>query len=218
MKDDMTEFRLSRLTVTAALLLALTASGCGLLGATYNIFIHPLLPKKTIPAEHDMSEKIVLIWVDDVSAQRTENARLRRELTGQMRDELLKHKAAQDIVAYNVIASFRNRHPELGELSPEQLGRRFEADEVLHIVIDEFQLRHEAGKGFYRGNLVCRCKVVEVSTGKRLWPVGPVTRAVSVTDELSHGEGQAFEDRMMRRLVAKVPPLLAPSFYKHKKQ
>lgn len=204
--------------VTAALLLALTASGCGLLGATYNIFIYPLLPKKKILAEHDMSEKTVLIWIDDVSTQRTENARLRRELTEQIRDELLKHQAAQDIVAYNIIASFRNRHPELGELSPMQLGRSFEADEMLHIVIDEFQLRHEAGKGFYRGNLVCRCKVVDVSTGKRLWPVGPVTRAFSVTDELTHGQGQAFEDRMMRRLVAKVPPLLGPFFYEHKKQ
>ena len=194
----------------------LTASGCGILGAPYQLFIYPLLPKPTIPAEHDMTEKVVLIWVDDLSAQQTENPRLRRELTEQLREQLLEHEAAQAIIEYNAIAGFRNRHPEFSELSPEQLGEHFAVDEVLHIIIDEFQLRHEAGQGFFRGVISGRCTVVDVATGRRVWPKGPMHHSLSVRDELSHGQGQAFEDRLLRRLVAKIPPTLAPKFYRHK--
>lgn len=202
----------------AILGLVLMVSGCGWLGATYNIFIYPLLPKPTVAAEYDMREQAVLIWVEDVTATQMENARVRRELTEQLREALLEHKAAREIVDYKDIADFRNRHPEFSELSPQELGARFEVDEVLYIAIDEFQLRHEAGEGFYRGLLSGRCKVTNMETGRRVWPTGPTNRNINVTGELTQGQGQAFEDRLVRRLVAKAVPMLAPAFYKHKKQ
>lgn len=199
-----------------AVLLGLTTGGCGIIGAPYALFIAPLLPKPTIAAEHDMSEKVVLVWVEDVSGGQQKNVRLRRELTQQIGEELLKHKAAREVIDYNRIARFRNRHPDFRKLLPEQLGSRFDADEVLYILIKEFRLGHEAGQGFYRGNLFGQCKVVEVATGKRLWPEGRTSQVVSASDKLTHGEGQAFEDRLLRRLVAKIPGTLVKSFYEHK--
>lgn len=202
--------------VVAAVLLGLTMGGCGIIGAPYALFIAPLLPKPTVAAEHDMSDKVVLVWVEDISGGQRENVRLRRELTQQIGAELLEHKAAREVIDYNRIASFRNRYPDFTKLLPEQLGSRFEADEVLYILIKEFRLRHEAGQGFYRGDLFGQCKVVEVATGKRLWPEGMTSQVVSASDELAYGEGQAFKDRLLRRLVAKIPGTLVKSFYKHK--
>ena len=70
-----------------AILLAL--SGCG---PIYGIFIDPLVPKPKIPAEHDISNKTVLIWVDDTACE-TPRAILRRELTQQIQQVLKDHNA-----------------------------------------------------------------------------------------------------------------------------
>ena len=127
----MSQARLLHLRQTAlVVLLAVAAailSGCGGLGAFYGIFIAPFVPAKTIPPEHDMSGRRLLIWVDDFSlAQR--NALLRRELTGQLAAELLDHQAVESVVDYTQIISFRRRNHDCDEAAIRQLARHCRAD------------------------------------------------------------------------------------------
>jgi len=204
----------------AALVLLLGAaaallSGCGGLGAFYGIFIAPLVPAKTIPPEHDMSGRRLLIWVDDFSlAER--DALLRRELTEQLTAELLHQQAVESVVDYTQIISFRRRNHDSDEVAIRRLARQCRADEILYLCVDKFVFRHEAGVGYYRPSLTAGIKIVDVDSGKRLWPTAQTHRLLAETSRLAEGSDAALESRLIRRLCADTADNIARWFYPHK--
>ena len=196
----------------------MTVGGCGLVGSLYQIFIHPLVPKPTIKAEHSMAGKRVLIWVDDFSGSGGPSTRVRYELTGQLGRALLEQEAVESVVDYHEIARFRNRIGESFSLSSSELGEQFEVDEIFYITIERFQLHHDAGEGYYRTNCVGYCKIVEVASGRQVWPQGRINHAFSGMGKLTEGRGQRFENRLVRELCEQITGGLAPLFYDHKQE
>jgi hypothetical protein len=194
------------------LLLVFFNNGCG---AFYGVFIHPLIPPASVKAEHDMSNSKVLIWVDAVSLDQ-DNQIVQRELTQQLREELLNHQAVDQAVEYQSIARFRREHPNYVDLPIQKLGQQLKADEVLYLLIDKFQLHHEAGKGFYQTSLSGYTKVIDVSTGNRLWPLGRAHRPFTFEGKFTQGQGQSFEDRLVRELCADASQQISLNFYAHK--
>ena len=204
-------------TLICCLLILLSVSGlagCGIVGAFYGAIIHPLLPPVTVQAEHDMSNKQVLVWVDYVPFEEQSHL-LCRALSQQLRQKLLDNQAAQSVIDYTRIARFKQEHPAFAQMTIRQLGESFAVDEVLYLLVDEFKLQHEAGAGFYQTNLRGYSKVIDIATGNRLWPEGQANKPFAIEGKFSQGQGRNFEDRLVRDFCLQVAESIAPSFYKH---
>jgi len=188
-------------------------SGCG---ALYGTLIDPFVPARTIPAELNLENQTVLIWVDNVASQATPH--LRRELTEQLRQQLLAQKAVGSVIEYPLLARFRHRHPDANSMTIQQLGRKFFADRVLYILINQFHLRHEAGEGYYRTSITGYAKVIDVSDGQLLWPADMIHRPFNYSGILATGSGENFEIKQIRELCRQTSSKIAPCFYDHKEK
>jgi len=197
----------------SVILLTVLLTGCG---PFYGLFIAPLIPKKKIMAEHEMQEKNVLIWVE-ISAATEHSPILRRELTLKMKEELAINEAVGQVVDYDRLVQFRHRNPRLAELSIKELGEKFQAQEVLYILINKYKLKHEAGEGYCRAAGGGYVKVIDVATGRRLWPTGQNHRFFHVDEGVTMGTGQQFENEQVRKLCESIAKKIVPFFYEHKK-
>jgi len=197
----------------AVLLISSLFSGCG---PFYGIFIQPLTPKPKVAAEHKMNDKRLLIWVDDYSSQQP-NPTLRRELSTQLQQELLQHQAAGSIIDYIDTAQFRYRQPDFARLTIQQLGQKNQADEVLYLLIEKFDLFQDADKGFYQASLSGYAKVIDVATGNRLWPADRNHTPFSDENQLTGESGSTLEDKLIQQLAQKLAQQLASFFYDHQK-
>jgi hypothetical protein len=197
----------------SAILLAALLAGCG---PFYGLFIAPLIPKKKVMAEHEMQGKNVLVWVE-ISATTEHSPILRRELTLKLKEELILNEAVGQIIDYNRLVQFRHRNPRLAELSIKELGDKFQANEVLYILINKYKLKHEAGEGYYHASSGGYVKVIDVATGRRLWPAGQNHRFFHVDGGVTIGAGQQFENEQVRQLCESIAKKISPFFYEHKK-
>jgi len=188
-------------------------TGCG---PFYGIFVDWWMPKPKVKAEYNMSEKKVLIWVDDFSSG-GRSAMLRRELTLALQEELIKHNAVGSVVDYDKVIHLRYQNPKLAKVSIQQIGQKLEAQEVLYVMIDKFTLHHEAGEGYYQGSIGGVCKIIDSETGKQQWPAGQTHRAFNVTESVTTGKGETFEEQQVRQVCREAVEKIAPNFYKHKK-
>ena len=206
---------LSRLFRLLLWLLPVTClGGCGLIGGFYGVFIDRFIPRAPVPAEHDMSDKTVLIWVDYQPTDQ-QNHMLSRELTQQLSQELQHQEAIGPVIDYQKIVAFRLAHPEFARMTIQQLGQQFAADEVLYLLIDKFELRHEAGQGFYKPSIIGYAKVIDAVSGKRLWPTDRTQRPFTLETELTADKETALEPRLVRELCAQAAQNIARYFYKH---
>jgi len=200
-----------------SLLICLSVSvltGCGVVGAFYGVFIEPMLGPITVQAEHEMSDKKVLVWVDYVSLEEQSHL-LRRELSQQLQQELLDNRAVQSVIDYGRISRFRRETGDFAQMTIQQLGKHFAVDQVLYLLVDKFQLQHEAGEGFYQASLKGYSKVVDTASGKRLWPEAQGNRPFTIEGKFAQGQGQSFEDRLVRDFCRQTAQQIALSFYKH---
>ncbi len=197
------------------ILLLTTLSGCGLVGGFYGVFIDPFIPKAPVPAEHDMSQKTILVWVDYEPLDEQHHL-LRRELTQQLHQFLLQNNAVVAVIDYQQIVNYRLSHPESVEMSLQQLGRRFTADEVLYLLIDEFELLHDAGPGYYKPRIAGYSKVIDVASGKRLWPADQLQRRFTLDTGFTEAKDSSLEQRLVRRLCRELAQKIAPFFYEHR--
>jgi len=119
------------------------------------------------------------------------------------------------VVGYAAIASLRQRYPDTTELTIQQLGRELKADEVLYILIDDFDLHHDAAGGFYRPHVSGAAKVIEVAQGQHVWPETVTYRSFSFTGKLLQADDATFEDKLVSELAEQIAATLGPCFYEH---
>ncbi|MBN1436783.1 MAG: hypothetical protein JW936_06890 [Sedimentisphaerales bacterium] len=213
MKNSISKTR-SALVILAVAAVSLSLSGCGGLGAFFGLFIQPLIPPETIPAEHDMRQARLLIWIDDFSSEQ-ETPLLRRELTQKIGDMLIENEAVASVIPYSDVAYFRQIHPDFPQMSLAQIGAELQADQVLHFWVNSFAFHDEAGEDYYRINLTASLKIVDVATQQRVWPSDQSHRGFAYTDQLRQGSGQTFENQLIRELCEHTASVVAPWFYDH---
>ena len=201
--------------MSVLLLTVVNLAGCGLIGGFYGVFIDPFIPRTSIPAEHDMSEKRVLVWVDYQAAPDA-NHMLRRELTEHILKEVTDNNAVASVVDYQQIAQYRLLHPEVMQMTIQQLGQHFKSDQVMYLLIDNFELAHEAGPDFYKPTVTGYLKIIDVDSGKRLWPTGQTRRPFTFDTGFSEAQNDLQQQRMIRELCQKTAQSLALFFYEHR--
>ncbi|MBN2210668.1 MAG: hypothetical protein JW709_04655 [Sedimentisphaerales bacterium] len=192
--------------------LAITG-GCGPL---YGIFVAPLTPPKTVDAEFDISDKQLLIWVDLAVAEDEQSTVLRREIAEELGTLLKANKAIAGIVDYEKVMRFRRQHDDAMTWPIQKLGQELGGDYVLYVLVNQLDTRHEIGQDFFEGHLAGACKLIESSTGQRVWPVSQAQRPFTIAKDFVEEAGPTYERRLIKDMSKDLAAQVGPCFYKHK--
>jgi hypothetical protein len=193
----------------------LVLAGCqlpGFLGAN-------LLPESKVKAVYTPIDQRTLLLVDDP----------RHALPSPQFATLIAQAVAQDLQKQNVISEFtaatlledlRQRERDFDLWPIDQIGQRLGARQVIYVLIDGFE---PGGRGqeLQRPMASARLKVVDVGTGKRLFPLqgehgvtSTLTFKQPPLDAHSHGR----DSLIARQLAQRLGLDLAQQFYAHKRR
>ena len=113
------------------------------------------------------------------------------------------------LVSYSELAEFRSNQPNFSQLSPKEIGGAFDANMVLLVTVEDYELSELAETKYYRGFLDVRAALVETATGKRLWPESAPSKIIKVGFEVER-RGQEVA---VARLASACSFCLVRSFY-----
>ena len=162
-------------------------SGCESIG----VLATPTRHERKIPAEYNLikqrSKKILVLVNQPAYLNAQEN--LRYYITNAVRENLVTKTRIdrEKIVSYERLSEFRSSESDFSLLSPASIGRALEADMVLLIVVENYELYEMAESGYHRGALATRSVLLETLTGKKLWPQAESSRSVRVGFEFEGG-------------------------------
>ena len=157
--------------------------------------------EKKIPAEYDLAEnteKKILVLVEQpgwLDAQ----VNLRYYLTKIVRQDLMvKVKIPpENLIAYSTLSEFRASEPDFSMLSPFDIGEALDADMVLLIAVEDYQLREMAEMGYYTGILNTRAVLFDTESAKKLWPRAEQSKSVKVGYEVEVGGLEVAVSRLV---------------------
>jgi len=145
------------------------SGGCGFL----SLFGTPGPDETKIPAEYKLAERkgqkiLVLVnqpyWIDS-------KANLRYYLTdaiNQNLEAIIKIPSNQ-LISYNDLSEIRSRK---SDSSPVDIGKVFDANMVLAVNIENYQLQEFSEAGYCKGRLDVSAALFDTATGEKVWPNG----------------------------------------------
>ncbi len=159
-------------------------SGCGLV----SLLGTPSRSERKIPAEYDLAEHTdqkILVLVNQ-PAWLNAQVNLRYYLTRAINKNLMTKVGIQPdyLVPYNELSEFRSNQPDFSLLSPTQVGEALNANMVLLVIIEDYQLKELAETGYHKGALDAQAALVETATGERLWPDSTKNKSIKVGFEV----------------------------------
>jgi len=184
-------------------------SGCGIV----SLLGTPRESEKKIPAEYNLAEhkdQKILVLVNQ-PAYLNAQANLRFYLTEAINENLVESVgiAPDNLIAYSELSEFRSNKDDFSLLSPTEVGKALDANMVLLVVIEDYQLDKMVEIGYYKGSLSVRTALFETATGGKLWPKSAKSKRVGVGFEVeSRGRAVATS-----RLVTASAYCLVRYFY-----
>jgi hypothetical protein len=140
-------------------------------------------------------------------------------LTEELVEALRSHEAVASAVPYDKIARFRVLRPGYRQQSIQELGVELQADQVIYLQVDQFKFVHEAGQGYYQPAISGHAKIIDChQDGKRVWPEIQTQYPFGIDGEFEQGQGDSFENRLVRRLSEKFAQQFARHFYDYRKE
>jgi hypothetical protein len=184
-------------------------SGCESVG----VLATPTRHEREIPAEYNLikqSNKKILVLVNQ-PAYLNAQENLRYYITNAVRENLVTKTriARENIVSYERLSEFRSSEPDFSLLSPAAIGRALEADMVLLIVVESYELSEMAESGYHKGALATRSVLLDTPAEKKLWPQAESSKSVRVGFEFEGGGREAA----VTRLAAAVGHCIVRYFY-----
>ncbi len=147
-------------------LLLIFCIGCGILT--------PSAHETKIPAEFKLAEykgRKTLVLVKQ-PAWLGAPIILRRELTERINNYLVEKVklGPNDIIDYEQLSDFRAKRVNYNMMTEAQIGGALSADLVLIVVLDGFSMAKLPDVDYYNGELGCQVILLDVESGKKLWP------------------------------------------------
>ena len=201
--------KLIALSVAAAIL-SLFHGGC----AVVAMMGTPTSHETKIPAQYDIiknkGDKILILaeqpgWLNvqiDMRSYLTDS--ISRGIT-----QKTKIPAGQ-FVAYNKLSEYRSNTPNFTSLSPVEIGKAMDANIVLVVMIDDFQMAQLVDSGYYKAVLDAKAILFNGVTGVQLWPAGEKGRIIKVGFEIEQGG----RDMATSRLATAAAYCTVRYFYK----
>jgi len=152
------------------------------------IFGTPSYNEIKIPAEYNLTEhtdKKILVLVNQpgwLGAQ----VNLPYYLTRAINTDLnVKVKIpGGSLVSYSELAEFRSNQPNFSQFSPKEIGGAFDANMVLLVTVEDYELNELAETKYYRGFLDVRAALIDTATQERLWPKSAPSKSIKVGFEV----------------------------------
>jgi hypothetical protein len=147
--------------------------------------------EQKVPAEYKLADNKparMLVLVEQ-PAWATSEANMRIYLAQALESRLVGNVGIKEetFVPYQKLADMRSNSPDFAMLSPVQVGKALEAQMVLYIVVDNFELYGLSDGGYYKGRLDTRSGLYDVESGRALWPESGELSPVSVGCEVQKG-------------------------------
>ncbi|MCC6681512.1 MAG: hypothetical protein IT445_11480 [Phycisphaeraceae bacterium] len=214
------------LTIITARCLLLAAllftSGCG-----EGYLAHMIHGPDKVPAAYTLADRPTLIVVDD-PAGRFQDPNLPAVVAVNIEFNIKQNKALEaPIVPARELADMQSKlGDEYARLPIDELGRRLGAEQVIYALIDDVTL--QSTSGMYRPTALAQVKVIDATTGKRLFPEAPAvidpnasTRGRNVVAQFRGGtsvgaDSQGAAVAMRRELAEMLGRDIARLFFKWK--
>ncbi|MBS3820342.1 MAG: hypothetical protein GVY16_06940 [Planctomycetes bacterium] len=173
-------------------------------------------PPNTIPPHYQLPQgSTVLVLVDDPQ-QRATRTPAKSELIRALNKQLVEHDVAKKTIALKRIMQTAAVTPNFNHLRAVDIGRKLEADFVIHVSITEFSLKDDPIGHIWEGRLATNVKVYDVEEG-RVWPTDrpdgyPVEPADHPTTENFASD---FGNRLAVKLAREMADNISKLFYEH---
>jgi len=202
--------RLALIMIMGVMLLSATA-GCNIIIPASYLIEGP--PK--IPAVFELPSKRTVVIVDD-KANRMARVALRVEVGDSTGTELLANDVVAEVITTrDAVALIRRMDTASKPISIQRIAESLGAEQVIYVEIDEFVLAGGRSEGGPQA--VALIKVLDITTGTRLWPsVGSEAVASELQDiNPSILDTSAGRREIEDKLAAKLGSDIAKYFYAH---
>jgi hypothetical protein len=183
--------KINKLRVFLVLVAVFFQVGCKF-GGIVSVLGTPTPYEKKIPAEYDLTKRAkqkILIFVNQ-PAYLDAQSNLRYYLTDAMNEKLRKKIkiSSKYLVSYEELAEFRSNRADFSLLSPVDVGSALDADMVLLVVIEDYQLEEVDEAIFQNAFLACQTVLFDAATGEKLWPETEESKSIKVGFEVGSGD------------------------------
>jgi len=203
---------MKRLALMIGLLALAGTPGCAVVGWV----VAQSAPPKKVPAVYDPpKQQTWLVFVDDLMNP-VDYQPVKRELAENISRELKTKDVAVRTVDYEDLMDLTMRRDDFNSMGIPEIGRELNADLVLYVHLDEFQLREDDVAPLWQGKMKCTVKVVDSREG-RLWPddrpKGFPLPLVETPQEVSQAD--SFGRQVAERLADKQATQIVRLFHEH---
>lgn len=173
----------------------------------------PTRHERGITAEYDLTERTdqgILVLVNQ-PAWFNARENLRYYLTKEINENLTKKVKIppERLVSYNELSVFRSNKGDFSLLSPTEIGTALNADMVLLVMVNGYELNRIAETGYYKGFLSVQSILLDAATGEKLWPESARSKIIKVGFEVESRGREAA----VARLVSALAHCTVRSFY-----
>jgi len=174
--------------------MVLFAGGCGLvavMGTATN-------REKRIPAEYKFNNGEKILVLVNQPGWLNAKANLLYHLTQAIyRSFIMKLRIPpQCLISYDELCDFRSNRTDFWKLTPIQVGEALGANKVLVVYIEDCQLYEMGESGYHKGWLSARAVVLDVGSGKRVWPKNANSKDIKVGFEFEREGAEAAVTRL----------------------
>jgi hypothetical protein len=195
------------LKAVAVALVSLTLFGCG--GLDYVLMKTTQLfqgPPMTVP-KFSLEGRNVVILVDAGNQDLLEQQpQMRYKMARIVAAELESKHAAQTIVSPREVVTATQADPDFSNRSTVEIGKRFKADTVLHIVVRTYAIRPTTGTDTFSGRIDIGLRVIDVTEARQVFPGLERFHFVDVRSPtgISADSAVRAEDKLLEGLALKV--------------
>jgi hypothetical protein len=202
--------------VTAAVLM-ICGAGCHEAGVLHYF----LMPDQKVEAEFELSDKPLVILVDDVRGL-VDPPMARQALVESLSEELREHKVARRITTNEELARVRQAEPDFDKLSIREVGRKVNADVMIWISVIEFGFDQNLEMAVAPGRFVAKVKVFDIRAENegnlRLWPTQRQGRFVDVEIPPHKVRSCKNKAEVHEKLADAMADKIARLFYEYTKE
>ena len=180
------------------LTLALFHSGCGIVSVMGTSTRY----ERKIAAEYDLTshtDQKILVLVNQ-PAYLNAQVNLRFYLTEAINRTFVGNIkfAPEQLVSYSKLSEFRSNENDFSLLLPAKVGEALDANMVLLVMVEDYQLHKMPEADYYKGSLSSRVVLLDTATGKKLWPESAKSKSIKVGFEIE----QRGQEVAVKRLAA----------------
>ncbi len=172
-------------------------------------------PEKIMPVFTLPEESTTVVFVDDPSSKIAQR-RLRYAMADAATDQLLQKRVLVDMLEPRGIIAAATKESNTSRMSITELGHSVGADIVIYAVVTNFSLSPETGS--YIPQAFLRVKVIDVASGKRIWPESEFGHPMEVQIPQLPGQSPTGTSNRLgieQQLALRAGLGISQLFYKH---